>query len=152
MIIADKLGSLGLELDSLQDFYKEGGKTILDLDPKHTTIIIQAIRLLLKKGNSSDGEPVGKVVCTTGTNNIDLKLVIIIIINSFSVFENAPMLDELLDVKPTGIIISININNFLLINIILAFLPSIPHLVYQYNLYTNYKSQIFCIPNKEIPE
>lgn len=51
-----------------------------------------------------------------------------------TVFENADMLNELLGAKPT------------------AFLPSIPHLVYQYNLYTNYPSPVFSKPNPEIPE
>lgn len=51
-----------------------------------------------------------------------------------SIAENAPMLEELLGVRPT------------------AFKPSIPHLVYQYNLYTNYDSARFAVPNPEIPE
>jgi hypothetical protein len=33
-----------------------------------------------------------------------------------------------------------------------AFLPSIPNLVYQYNLYTNYPSAQFAVKNPEIPE
>jgi hypothetical protein len=33
-----------------------------------------------------------------------------------------------------------------------AFLPSIPNLVYQYNLYTNYPSAVFAKKNPEIPE
>ena len=51
-----------------------------------------------------------------------------------TVLENAPLLKTLLDATPT------------------AFLPSIPHLVYQYNLYTNYDSAVFNKPNPEIPE
>ena len=58
--------------------------------------------------------PGGKLLCTT-------------------IAENAPMLEELLGVKPN------------------KFLPSIPHLVYQYNLYTDYKSERLDQPNKEIP-
>jgi hypothetical protein len=33
-----------------------------------------------------------------------------------------------------------------------AFQPSIPNLVYQYNLFTNYPSTVFCKRNPEIPE
>jgi hypothetical protein len=33
-----------------------------------------------------------------------------------------------------------------------AFMPSIPNLVYQYNLFTNYPSEIFSNKNPEIPE
>jgi len=33
-----------------------------------------------------------------------------------------------------------------------AFMPSIPNLVYQYNLYTNYASEVFANKNPEIPE
>lgn len=65
------------------------------------------------------------------------------------------MLNELLGVKPTGILLFLNnniIDNHLFLLPSIAFLPSIPHLVYQYNLYTNYNSQIYCKPNKEIPE
>ena len=47
--------------------------------------------------------------------------------------ENAPMLDRLLDVKPR------------------EFAPSIPHLVYQYALYTNYESDQLAERNPEIP-
>lgn len=43
-------------------------------------------------------------------------------------------MEELLQVKPT------------------AFKPSIPNLVYQYNLYTNYDCERFQTPNPEIPE
>jgi hypothetical protein len=52
-----------------------------------------------------------------------------------TVYENAAMLAELLEgVKPTN------------------FLPSIPNLVYQYNLYTNYESVVFDKKNPEIIE
>ena len=51
-----------------------------------------------------------------------------------TIAENAEMMNELLGVRPN------------------VFKPSIPHLVYQYNLYTNYDSQRFCVPNSEIPE
>lgn len=52
-----------------------------------------------------------------------------------TVYENASLLAELLEgVKPTN------------------FLPSIPNLVYQYNLYTNYDSAVFSKKNPEIPE
>ena len=33
-----------------------------------------------------------------------------------------------------------------------AFMPSIPNLVYQYNLYTNYESEVFNNKNPEIPD
>lgn len=33
-----------------------------------------------------------------------------------------------------------------------SFLPSIPNLVYQYNLYVNYQSNVFSKKNPEIPE
>ena len=51
-----------------------------------------------------------------------------------TVAENADLLNRLLGASAT------------------AFLPSIPHLVYQYNLYTNYNSEIFNKKNPEIPE
>ena len=51
-----------------------------------------------------------------------------------SVPENAEMLRELLGVSPT------------------AFKPSIPHLVYQYSMYTNYPSSRFSELDPEIPE
>eukprot|EP01038_Epipyxis_sp_PR26KG_P004828 gene4828-6766_t len=60
-------------------------------------------------------KPQGKVILTT-------------------VIENADLLKDLLQAKPT------------------AFLPSIPNLVYQYNLFTNYDSNIFSHKNPEIPE
>lgn len=50
-----------------------------------------------------------------------------------TIIENAPLLEELLTLRPT------------------AFLPSIPNLVYQYNLYTTYPSSVFAIANPEIP-
>ena len=69
------------------------------------------------------------------------------------------MLDELLGVKPTGIYkINVLFNHYynLSLNLIIlyniAFLPSIPHLVYQYNLYTNYNSDVYSKKNPEIPE
>ena len=51
-----------------------------------------------------------------------------------TVAENREMLKGMLGVEPT------------------AFKPSIPHLVYQYDLYTNYESNRFSTPNPEIPE
>ena len=51
-----------------------------------------------------------------------------------TIAENAEFLFEELGVKPTN------------------FLPSIPNLVYQYNLYTNYESVVFKNKNPEIPE
>ena len=51
-----------------------------------------------------------------------------------TVIENASLLNQLLDATPTN------------------FLPSIPHLVYQYNLFTNYPSEIFAQKNPEIPD
>lgn len=51
-----------------------------------------------------------------------------------TVIENEELLRELLGIVPT------------------AFMPSIPNLVYQYNLFTNYPSEIFAIKNPEIPE
>ena len=51
-----------------------------------------------------------------------------------SISENASMLEELLQVHPC------------------IFKPSIPHLVYQYNFYTNYESEILSSLNPEIPE
>ncbi|EFJ50810.1 hypothetical protein VOLCADRAFT_103866 [Volvox carteri f. nagariensis] len=51
-----------------------------------------------------------------------------------TVAENAAMLAELLpDVRPT------------------PFRPSIPHLIYQYNLFTNFPPAVLCHPNPEIP-
>lgn len=44
------------------------------------------------------------------------------------------MMAELLDVRPR------------------AFQPSIPHLVYQYNLYTNYESEALAQVNAEVPQ
>lgn len=50
-----------------------------------------------------------------------------------TVIENAPMMAELLDVRPN------------------IFLPSIPHLPYQYALYTNFDAPELGEPNPEIP-
>jgi hypothetical protein len=51
-----------------------------------------------------------------------------------TVIENADLLKELFGVTPT------------------AFLPCFPTLVYQYNLFTNYPSDIFAKLNPEIPQ
>ena len=51
-----------------------------------------------------------------------------------TIHENAPMLDRILGVKPN------------------VFKPSIPHLVYQYSLYTNYESEQLDERNPEIPD
>lgn len=51
-----------------------------------------------------------------------------------SIVENAAMLNELLGVFPV------------------AFKPSIPHLIYQYNFYTNYDAKILNQINPEICE
>eukprot|EP01034_Spumella_vulgaris_P025068 gene25068-31480_t len=51
-----------------------------------------------------------------------------------TVIENSPFLFELLGAKPT------------------KYQPSIPNLVYQYNLFTNYSSPVFDKLNPEIPE
>jgi 16S rRNA G966 N2-methylase RsmD len=51
-----------------------------------------------------------------------------------SISENAAMLEELLRVRPC------------------LFKPSIPHLVYQYNFYTNYEAVVLNQVNPEIPE
>lgn len=51
-----------------------------------------------------------------------------------SIMENAAMLNELLGVHPV------------------AFKPSIPHLIYQYNFYTNYTPIILSQKNPEIYE
>lgn len=51
-----------------------------------------------------------------------------------TVIENASLLHDLLGASPT------------------AFQPSIPNLVYQYNLFTNYPSAVFDVKNPEIPE
>ncbi len=74
----------------------------------------ETAKLLLKPGNDENGVPYGKCVCTT-------------------IFENAELLKEILDIAPT------------------AFQPSIPNLVYQYNLYTNYPSGVYSKLNPEIP-
>ena len=50
-----------------------------------------------------------------------------------TIHENAALLKEILDITPT------------------AFQPSIPNLVYQYNLYTNYPSDTYSKLNPEIP-
>jgi|SaaInlStandDraft_7_1057024.scaffolds.fasta_scaffold293131_1 EEF1A lysine methyltransferase 1 len=51
-----------------------------------------------------------------------------------TIMENKAMMDELLQVHPV------------------AFLPSIPNLVYQYNFYANYESEGLTEKNPEIPE
>ena len=51
-----------------------------------------------------------------------------------SISENAAMLEELLQVRPC------------------VFKPSIPHLVYQYNFFTNYESRMLSQKNPEICE
>ncbi len=50
-----------------------------------------------------------------------------------TIAENEPLLKELFNASST------------------KFQPSIPNLVYQYNLYTNYESPIFSKVNPEIP-
>jgi hypothetical protein len=51
-----------------------------------------------------------------------------------TIAENEAMMKELLQVNPV------------------AFQPSIPNLVYQYNLYTNYNSERLAKVNEEIPQ
>jgi hypothetical protein len=51
-----------------------------------------------------------------------------------TIAENAPVMESLLGVKPT------------------VYQPSIPHLVYQYCVYTNYPSARLAEKNPEIPE
>lgn len=51
-----------------------------------------------------------------------------------TVAENDALLFELLGARPT------------------RFKPSIPHLVYQYNLFTNFEPKVLCTPNHEVPE
>jgi len=51
-----------------------------------------------------------------------------------TVIENAALLEEILGLKPT------------------AFMPSIPNLVYQYNLFASYESRVYAQRNPEIPE
>ena len=89
----------------------KGAFSLVVIDPPFITREVWAqyartARLLLAPG--------GRLLCTT-------------------IAENAPMMAELLDVRPT------------------AFLPSIPHLVYQYNVYANYESERLACPNDEIP-
>jgi hypothetical protein len=50
-----------------------------------------------------------------------------------TVAENAPLMQQLFSATPC------------------AFQPSIPHLVYQYNLYANYPSSALAVVNAEIP-
>jgi len=85
---------------------------VVVIDPPFITrevweLYAQAARWLLKDG--------GKVIATT-------------------VYENADLLAELLDVRRQ------------------VFLPSIPHLVYQYSIYCNFPTTVLAAPNPEIPE
>ena len=115
-------------------------------------------KLLLKKGYSSDGTPNGKVILTT-------------------LAENADMLKCLLDAEPTVNVIAalamlitfpknvfypgnclsiITVTffqplTFILCLLLQLFQPSIPNLVYQYSLYTNYETEVFNEKNPEIP-
>ncbi|KAG2496682.1 hypothetical protein HYH03_005100 [Edaphochlamys debaryana] len=66
-------------------------------------------------------EPEGKVIATT-------------------VAENAGMLAELLPPGPGGFTLRPT-----------PFRPSIPHLIYQYNLFTNFPPAVLCETNPEIP-
>ncbi|KXZ47251.1 hypothetical protein GPECTOR_36g105 [Gonium pectorale] len=66
-------------------------------------------------------EPAGKVVATT-------------------VAENAALLAELLPAGPGGEAVCAA-----------PFRPSIPHLIYQYNLFTNFPPKVLCESNPEIP-
>ena len=84
-----------------------GGRLDHEFSHYHVLFKFSRLRLLLLA-------PGGRLLCTT-------------------IAENAPMMAELLDVRPT------------------AFLPSIPHLVYQYNVYANYESERLACPNDEIP-
>lgn len=51
-----------------------------------------------------------------------------------TVAENGPLLAELLGASPV------------------AFKPSIPHLVYQYNIFTNFQPKLLGERNPEVPE
>jgi len=51
-----------------------------------------------------------------------------------TIIENSDLLLNLLDARPT------------------IFMPSVPHLVYQYNLFTNYPSEVFAQKNPEITD
>lgn len=77
------------------------------------------------------GKPLGRVILTT-------------------IYENKELLFELLGATPT-------VECYALLWLLAyldfqAFQPSIPNLVYQYNLYTNYNSVVFNQKNPEIPE
>lgn len=97
--------------------------------------------LLLKKGVGEDGVPLGKVILTT-------------------VLENERLLESLFGTTttvslPANLFFSphkYSTNNALLCDVLRlqAFRPSIPHLVYQYNLFTNFPSATFSQPNPEV--
>ena len=94
-------------------------------------------RMRLKSIDSDflEGVPNGKVILTT-------------------VIENEKLLFELFGAKPT-VSDKVKIatkhcpDPFFNIQV---FLPSIPHLVYQYNLFTNYPPLVLNVKNPEIPE
>ena len=99
-------------------------------------------KLLMKSGTAADGTPAGKVhapwwdekTCRDPLSPpLSLPSPALQAILT-TVAENADLLKGLFDAAPT------------------AFLPSIPHLVYQYNLYTNFPSEAFSKKNPEIPE
>lgn len=62
-----------------------------------------------------------------------------------TVAENGPMLAELLPPGPDPAGFGLPAVQAA------AFRPSIPHLIYQYNLFTNFKPAVLCEPNPEIP-
>jgi hypothetical protein len=73
-----------------------------------------------------------------------------------TVAENEDLLRRLFEATSTvrieHYLLSVFDSAFALIKCVQNFQPSIPHLVYQYNLFTNYHSSRFSEKNPEIPE
>ena len=115
-------------------------------------------KLLLKKGYSSDGTPIGKVILTTLAENADMLKCLLGAEPTVNIIAALEILVTFLkNVFYTGNCLSIITVTFFqpltFISCLLLqlFQPSIPNLVYQYSLYTNYETEVFNVKNPEIP-
>jgi len=90
----------------------------------------KACKILLKTGDDENGLPKGKMILTT-------------------VHENHAMLQEILGKNGSEVEVPSEVPGSIIMT---AFLPVVTNLVYQYNLYTNYPSEIFSKKNPEVPD
>ena len=115
-------------------------------------------KVLLKKGYSTDGTPNGKVILTTLAENADMLKCLLGAEPTVNVIaapamlitylENVFYTANCLSIITVNFFQSLTFNSCLLLQL---FQPSIPNLVYQYSLYTNYETEVFNVKNPEIP-